>query len=43
MKPARLLPALFAMLVVASGFLVPADASATVQRVVLVEEFGFHT
>lgn len=41
MKPVRWLLALSTILVVPLGLLLPGDAQATVQRVTLVEEFGF--
>jgi hypothetical protein len=43
MSPARLFLVLSVILVVSLGVLAPSDARATVQRVVLVEEFGFFT
>ena len=43
MNSARLFLALSAILVIPLGILAPNDALATVQRVVLVEEFGFFT
>jgi len=43
MKPARWLLVLSVILSLPFGLLVPRDASATVQRVTLVEEFGFAT
>ncbi len=43
MKTASLFPVLSTILVVLLGLLASGDALATVQRVVLVEEFGFFT
>ena len=43
MNRARTFLALSALLVIPLGFIVPDAASAMVQRVVLVEEFGWHS
>jgi hypothetical protein len=43
MNQARLFLVLSAILVVSLGVFAPSNALATVQRVVLVEEFGFFT
>ena len=41
MQRARSFLALSALLVIPLGFLAPGDASALVERVVVVEEFGY--